>query len=318
MASLGGISLERDVPIEEIADYLHDPDNLVWMDIQDPGQAEIAMLMEEFGFHPLALDDVVTGVQRPKVDEYRGYVFLVVFGVRAGSEPGSFETTELDLFIGRNYLVTCHRRAAPQLEEALRRWTGGGEMLREGVGFLVYAVMDALIDAYFPVVHDIEEQLDQIELEIFTEADEPVPQKLLALKRDLFTLRRLAQPLREVFGTFIRPDQALFSSNTTVYFQNVYDRVLRILDVVDAERDMVGSALEAHLTVISTRLNVTMKTLTVVSVVLGTGAAVFGAWGMNVPGLPWADHPAGFWFVVVGMIALISGALLMARKRRWL
>jgi magnesium transporter len=103
-----------------------------------------------------------------------------------------------------------------------------------------------------------------------------------------------------------------------VYFQSVYDQVLRILDVVDAERDMVGSALEAHLTVISTRLNVTMKTLTVVSVVLGTGAAVFGAWGMNVPGLPWADHPAGFWFVVVGMTLLIVGALMMARKRRWL
>jgi magnesium transporter len=318
MASLGGISLERDVPIEEIADYLRDPDNLVWMDIQDPGEAEVTMLMEEFGFHPLALDDVVTGVQRPKIDEYRGYVFLVVFGVRAGSEPGSFETTEIDLFIGRNYLVTCHRRAAEQLEEALRRWTGGGEMLREGVGFLVYAVMDALIDAYFPVVDAIEEQVDQIELQIFTEDSQPVPQKLLALKRDLFTLRRLAQPLREVFGRFTRPDQTLFSPSTMVYFQSVYDQVLRILDVVDAERDMVGSALEAHLTVISTRLNVTMKTLTVVSVVLGTGAAVFGAWGMNVPGLPWADHPAGFWFVVVGMTLLIVGALLMARMRRWL
>ena len=191
-------------------------------------------------------------------------------------------------------------------------------MLREGVGFLVYTVMDALIDAYFPVVEAIEEQLDQVELQIFTEADQAIPQKLLALKRDLFTLRRLAQPLREVFGTFVRPDQTLFSPNTTVYFQSVYDQVLRILDVVDAERDLVGSALEAHLTVISTQLNVTMKTLTVVSVVLGSGAAVFGAWGMNVPGLPWADNPAGFWFVVVGMTALVVVALLMARKRRWL
>jgi magnesium transporter len=318
MASLGGISLERDVPIDEIADYLRDPDNLVWVDIQDPGEAELTMLMEEFGFHPLALDDVANGVQRPKVDEYRGHMFLVVFGVRAGSQRGSFVTTEIDLFIGRNYVVTCHRGEASQLDEALRRWTRGGEMLREGVGFLVYAVMDSVIDAYFPVVDAIEDELDQIELDIFTEVDQAVPQKLLAMKRDLFTLRRLAQPLREIFGTFTRPDQTLFSTNTTVYFQSLYDQVLRILDAVDAERDMIGSALEAHLTVISTQLNVTMKTLTVVSVVLGTGAAVFGAWGMNVPGLPWEDNPAGFWFVVLGMTGLIVGALLLARQRRWL
>ena len=318
VASMGGVSLERDVPSEDVREYIRDPDTLVWMDVQDPGPVELSLLLEEFGFHPLALEDIASGQQRPKVDEYRGYVFVVSFGLVAGEDPGSFEPRELDLFIGRNYLVTCHRGPLPQLDDAFRRWTRGGEMIREGVGFLVYTVMDALIDAYFPVVDAIEEQLDEIELEVMTESGPGSVQKLLHLKRGLFTLRRILQPLREIFNVFLRRDQPIFSASTVVYFQNVYDHVLRILDVVDIERDMVSTALEAHMTVISNRLNATMKTLTVVSVVLGSGAAVFGAWGMNVGGLPWAEHPWGFWIVAVGMLVIVAAALLFARRRRWL
>ena len=177
---------------------------------------------------------------------------------------------------------------------------------------------DALINAYFPIIDAIEEKLDEIELEIITESGPSSVQKLLSLKRGLFTLRRILQPLREIFNVFLRRDQPLFSANTVVYFQNVYDHVLRILDVVDIERDMVTAALEAHMTVISNRLNATMKTLTVVSVVLGAGAAVFGAWGMNVGGVPWGEHSWGFWIVVVGMLVLVAAALFVARRRRWL
>lgn len=318
VASLGGVSLERNVPTEEIEDYLRDADNLVWMDVQDPGAAELSMLLDEFGFHPLTLEDVASELQRPKVDEYRGYIFVVMFGLTAEPERGSFRTCEVDLFIGRNYLVTCHRGPVPQLNEALQRWTKGGEMLREGVGFLVYTVVDALIDSYFPVVDAIEEELDETEIQLFVQTGPESVQKLLTLKRGLFTIRRLLQPQREIFNVFLRRDQAIFSVNTVVYLQSVYDHVLRVMDAVETERDMVTAALDAHMTVISHRLNSTMRTLTVVSVVLGSGAATFGAWGMNVGGLPWAEHPGGFWIIVVGMAVLVGLALVLARRRRWL
>ncbi|MDQ5851612.1 MAG: magnesium/cobalt transporter CorA [Chloroflexota bacterium] len=318
VACLSGVSLERNVPAEEIRDYIADPDTLVWMDIQDPGPEELAMLLEEFGFHPLALEDVATGQQRPKVDEYKGYMFVVTYGVAPSPGTREVQTFEVDLFIGRNYVVSLHHGRVPALEDAYGRWTRGGAMLSEGVGFLVYTMMDAIIDAYFPIVDAIEDKLDETELEMFTRFNEGTVQTLLELKRKLVTLRRVLYPLRETFNLFLRGDQSIFSANTRLYFQDVYDHILRILDVVDIERDMVASALDAHLTVISNRLNVTMKTLTVVSICVGGAGGLFGAWGMNIGGIPFADTPFGFFVVFGGTIVLIAAVLLVGRKRGWL
>ena len=318
VACLSVVSLERNVPAEEIRDYIADPDTLVWMDIQDPGPEELAMLLEEFGFHPLALEDVATGQQRPKVDEYKGYMFVVTYGVAPSPGTREVQTFEVDLFIGRNYVVSLHHGRVPALEDAYGRWTRGGAMLTEGVGFLVYRMMDAIIDAYFPIVDAIEDELAETELEMFTRFNEGTIQNLLGLKRKLVTLRRVLYPLRETFNLFLRGDQSIFSASTRVYFQDVYDHILRILDVVDIERDMVASALDAHLTVISNRLNVTMKTLTVVSICVGGAGGLFGAWGMNIGGIPMAEHALGFWIVFGGTIAMIAAVLLMGRKRGWL
>ena len=134
VACLGGVSLERGVPTEEIHEYIRDSANLVWMDVQDPGPAELSMLLEEFGFHPLALEDVTKGQQRPKVDEYKGYLFIVTYAVLTEDHTRAVQTAEVDLFVGRNYVVTVHHGRVPALEEAYARWTRGGVMLCEGVG----------------------------------------------------------------------------------------------------------------------------------------------------------------------------------------
>jgi magnesium transporter len=318
VACLGGVSLERDVPTDEIRDYIRELSNLVWMDIQDPGPAELSMLLEEFGFHPLALEDVATGRQRPKVDEYKGYMFVVTYGVVPSRDSIELRTFEVDLFIGRNYVVSIHRGRAPALEDAVGRWTRGGAMLREGVGFLVYTVMDAIIDAYSPLINAIEEKLEGAEMDILARFHQENVQRLLELKRTLFSLRRVLYPLRETFNLFLRRDQPLFSANTQVYFQDVYDHILRILDVLDIERDMVASTLDAHLTVVSNQLNETMKTLTVITVVVALAGSVFGAWGMNFTTIPLAEAPWGFWGVVGGTVVLIAIALVVSRWRGWM
>ena len=318
VACLGGVSLERDVPSEEIRDYIREPSNLVWMDVQDPGPEELSMLSEEFGFHPLALEDVATGQQRPKMDEYKGYTFVVTYGVVPSTDTTVPRTFEVDLFIGRNYVVSLHRGYIPALESALGRWTRGGAMLREGVGFLVYTVMDTIIDAYFPIINAIEEELAKIETEMFARFRQEDVQRLLELKRILFALRRVLYPLREIFNLFLRRDQPLFAANTLVYFQDVYDHILRILDVLDIERDMVSSTLDAHQAVISNQINVTMKTLTVVTVLVALAGSVFGAWGMNFEVVPLATAPWGFWGVVSSTITLVVIALVASRWRGWL
>ena len=266
LACLGGVSLERGASLEEVRGYIREPANLVWVDIQDPGLEEFSHLLDEFGFHPLALEDAAKGQQRPKVDEYKGYLFAVFYNAVGRPTAGDVPDRRGRAFIGRNYLVTTHRGRNPAIEDAMTRWTRGGQMLREGIGFAVYTVLDALIDSYFPVIDTIENELEASESQMFLRLQQGNIELLLRHKRTLFALRRVLSPLRDVLHVFLRHDHPIFSANTAAYFQNVYDHVLRLLDALDMEREMVGGMLEAHLAVVSNRLNATMKTLTVLTV----------------------------------------------------
>jgi magnesium transporter len=332
LACLAGVSLERGVPTESIREYIREPENLVWVDVTDPGPEELSMLLEEFGFHPLALEDVARAQQRAKVDEYKGYLFVVMYGVlpsgagmvrarQVGNLPqaeAELCTVEVDLFIGRNYLVSAHHGKLPALDEAAARWTRGGQMLREGIGFLVYTVIDALIDAYFPLIDAVEQQVTEMEVELFTTFKADTTQRLLHLKRSLVALRRVVYPLREVFHVFLRPEHPFFSAATRVYLHDVYDHILRILDRLDIEREMVASTTEAYLTLSSNRLNLTVKKLTVVTVCVAILGAVFGAWGMNFEVLPMTASPWGFWVVVAGTMALVAAVMWIGRRLDWL
>jgi magnesium transporter len=318
LACLGGVSLERGVSVDEIHGYIRDPANIVWVDIQDPGPEEFSMLLEEFGFHPLALEDAGKGQQRPKVTEYKGYLLAVTYSVTRRSDIDDFATAELGLFIGKNYLVSLHWGRNSALEEAMSRWSRGGKMLTEGAGFLVYTVMDAIIDTFFPVINAIEDELETSEIEVFRRPESFGVDKLLKYKRTLFSLRRVLSPLRDAFHVFLRRDHPVFSANTLIYFQNVYDHILRLLDAIDMEREMVSGALQAHLAVTSNRLNAVMKALTLITVVVAIAGSVFGAWGMNFSNIPLAESPWGFWAIWGGTVLLMISAMLYSSIRGWL
>jgi magnesium transporter len=317
VACLGGVSLERGLPVSEIHAYVEQADNVVWVDVQDPGPAELAMLIDEFGLHPLALEDAAGGQRRPKVDEFKGYLLLVTYAAVSGLETAKWRTVEVDLFVGRNYVVSIHQGRLPALEEALTRWTRGGPMLREGVGFLVYAVLDAIIDSFGPVIIEIEDMIDETEIAVLTRTDEAGLRNLLRLKRDLAALRRVLYPLRSVFQVLLRRDHPVFPGNTEVYLRDVLDHVLQILDVVDAERDRAAGALDASLAVSSNRLNKTMKTLAVITVAVAVVGSVFGAYGMNFEAIPLAGAPWGFLAVALGTVGLVASALAFGWWLGW-
>lgn len=296
---------------------LKQPGTLLWVDLRDPGKAELEMLREEFGFHRLALEDAAEQRQRPKVDEYPGYYFVVMYAALP-EENGDLSIREVDFFIGRNYLVTLHQGEVPAIQEAIRRWERTDPALREHVGYLVYTLMDSLIDGYFPVVDEIEDRLDEFELRIFSGAEVTTPEQVLEVKRNLFTLRKAVYPLREVFNTFLRREGSPFLEETYPYFQDVYDHVLRLLDIIDIQRDMASSALDAHLATVSNRLNETMKRLTVLAVGVTIMGAVFGAWGMNFDRMPLSHTPYGFWLLTGGTLGLIAVMMLWSRRKGWL
>jgi magnesium transporter len=311
------VSLERGVSVEEIHDYIRDPANVIWVDVRNPGAAELATLEEEFGFHPLALAGAAQGPPRPRLDEYKAYLLLAVCAATPGGPPRELWSEGVYLLIGRNYVVSIHRGHVPALDEAVLRWTRGGSKLRDGVGFLVYTVLDALLDSFVPLMQEIENEIDETEIAMLAISDDQSVRRLLRLKRTLAELRRVVQPLREIFQVLLRRDNPFFLSNSEVYLRDVSDRVLRLLDVLETEREMAAGALEASLTVSSNRLNKTMKTLAVITVSVAVVASVFGAYGMNFTVLPLATSPWGFWVISVGTIASVVAAIGLGRARGW-
>src|SRR5688572_19843386 len=320
VACLGGVSLERGVTPDEVREHLRGADNVVWVDVQDPGPAELAVLVDEFGFHPLTLEGAGEGQRRPKLDEYKGHIALVTYAAVPAAAIGPGEprrVAEVDLFIGRNFVVTLHRGRVAAVEAAAARWAGGGALLREGVGFLVYAVLDSLIDSFAPLISEVEDEIEEVEIGVFTRTDEEGVRDLLRSKRTLSGLRRVLFPLREIFPSLLRRDHPYFHGPTQVYLADARDRLLRILDVLDAQRDMAAGALEASLAVSSHRLNKTMKTLAVLTAAVAVIGSVFGAYGMNFQVIPFAEARWGFSAVSAGTLAFVAAALLLGRWRRW-
>lgn len=318
VAYLAGVSLERGTSFEEVRGYVHEPGHVVWVDVEAPSADDLASLSAEFGFHTLALEEAGQGQQRPKAHQHMGYLVLVIYGVAASAPGRDAHLVEVDLLIGRNYVVTIHGEPLPAIDEALQRWCRGGPMLREGVGYLVYTVLDAVVDAYLPLVETIEDEVDDIQTHIFTQLPPGALQRLLQIKRLLSTVRRVLYPMRDMFDQLLRHEQAPFAAATRIYFHDVHSHVLRILDAVDMEREMVKAALDAHLSVTSNRLNATMKTLTVITAVVAIAGSVFGAWGMNFSEVPFANVTWGFWGVFGGTVLAIGVAIGVGRWWRWL
>src|SRR5256714_6165232 len=230
---------------ERISDELASPDVLLWVDIRAPGAVKLRMLSKEFDFSPLSLEDALKQRQRPKVDEYPNYYFIVIYAPLETTSP-ELQMTEVDLFVGENYVVSLHPGHVPALDLARERWEQAKPELRDRVGFLAHIVIDAIIDACFPIVDDIDDRLHRLDEIMFHSNRGANPEELLILKRSVFALRMSLYPLREAFNEFPKREHALFDLETHPYFQDVYDHVLRLLDIVDIQQDMVASATEAH------------------------------------------------------------------------
>jgi magnesium transporter len=307
------------LPPDRISDEINTEGSLLWVDIRDPGAAELAMLSREFNFNPLTLEDALKLRQRPKVDEYPDYYFIVVYAPLAGTGQ-EVRMTEVDLFVGENYVVSLHPGHIPALNLARGRWERTEPNLSDRVGFLAHIVVDAIIDACFPIVDDIDVRLHRLDETMFHGERGADSAELLMLKRSVFALRTSIYPLRDAFNSFPKHGHPLFDLETHPYFRDVYDHILRLLDIIEIQQDMVEGATEAHLAFMSNQLNETMKTLTVVGICEAAAAAVFGAWGMNVTGLPFAHTTVGgvgigFWVVSALTLGLIGLALLWLKHR---
>ncbi len=301
-----------------ISDLIEQPDTIVWLDGLDPSRDEVASLAEEFGFHPLAIDDYHTPHERPKVDEYPGYYFIVVHALDYTASTFDMRSRELSMFIGRNYVVTLHREPMETMGQVRRSWCEGAKTASGGIGMLLYEVLDGLVDSYFPILDQIDDQLDELEDDVLRSGRQSSVERIFRLKRALLMMRRSATPLRDVLNTLSRREQPLLSEHAIAYLRDVYDHTLRIVDTIDTYRDILTGALDAYLTVVSNQLNMVMKTLTAGAIVLATDTVIAGIYGMNFRHMPELHWRYGYPFALGLMAAVTAGLILYFRRIKWL
>ena len=290
-------------------------DGLRWIDVVDPSREEIRRLGELFGFHPLALEDVLKGQQRPKVDIYEDYFFVVVYAL---DPAGSDRRWEIAIFVKRELVVTVRERGVPAFETAIRRFSEHCKEQRSPTStMLLYTIADSIVDDYFPCMDAIAEEIDQLETGMFDSPDRDELRAIFRMRQRLLAMRRVVSPAREVFNALIRRELPLLGEQSLYYFQDVYDHVIRVTDAIDADRDMLASALDVHLSLAANRMNQTVRTLTAASILLMSLALVAGIYGMNFEVMPELEWRYGYLFAL-GIMAAIGGALaLLFRRLRW-
>lgn len=386
---------------ETLAAALRDPQNVIWLDIQDAADEDVTLLREQFGFHPLAIEDATRAHERPKVDAYgvpgdingdgvadvvppietdpvktgtieplptvsdaildtldtaaanpefegwteeepegsvlipldasptvipnedeglieRGYYFVIFYAAVFDPQEDHIRGTPISLFIGANYLVTVHAGPIPHIGATMARWRAPKSPLGHRVGALVYSLLDALVDDYFPLMDQVADRVEELEDAIFTHFDEGSIETIFRLKKDLLGMRRIVAPERDVLNVLLRRQLPVFSAEDVAYLQDVYDHIVRVTDSIDTYRDLVSSALDSYLSLQGNRLNQIMKLLTVASIILMADALITGYYGQNFKFFPALDVGIGsFWSIILIVITNL-GLWLYFRRKKWL
>ena len=303
--------------LEDLSELITRKQTTIWVDVVDPTPEEITRIGEEFHFHPLALEDVARGDQRPKVAHYDEYQFIVFYGLTIAANR--CQSREVDIFLGKHYMVTFHQSDLPIIAQIADRWrTNAVKLGNHGVGFLLHSLLDALVDEYFPVLDDIAERSEDLEESIILTGQPTLQAEILRIRRELLLIRRVAGPERDVVNVLIRRDPPLFGSKEIVYFEDVYDHLLRITDTVDIYRDMLSSVLDANLSMVSYTLNVVVKRLTSASIILMSISIVAGIYGMNFVFMPELDWRWGYPFALGLMVLIATAEVGIFRRIGWL
>ena len=303
--------------LDHISDVLGEDGTLLWVDVVDPPADEFRLIGEEFAFHHLALEDAAKQHQRPKIEFYDDFVFIVFYGLEL-DDAGRPRTREIALFVGPNYLVTVHGGILAVVTDTAQRWREHESWHdTRSVGMLVYSVLDAIVDDYFPVVDAVSDQIEDIEAAIFERFDRGVQRDIFALRKDLVGVRRVLAHERDVMTVLLRRDSPVFGEGITVYFQDVFDHILRVTDAVDSSRELLASALDAFLSMSSNRLNEIVKRLTSSSIILMTVTLIAGIYGMNFEHMPELGWQYGYAWAIGLMAALAGGLYLMFKRIDW-
>ena len=291
----------------------------VWVDLDQPTQADARILSDVFHFHDLSIEDAMAAIHHPKIESYGEYLYVILHGIDFNAREHCFQTRDVDFFLGPSFLVTVHpgiSRSIGKVGEACNR---NPLILGEGPAALMYRILDTMVDNYRPEVDKLHDRLDRLEKELFQHPDASLGRRILDFKRDIASLRRVVMPQRDVVGRLARREFPLISEPLAYRFRDVYDNLVRLADEALFFQDRITSLLDAHLASVSNQLNTIMKILALISTIFLPLTVLTGLYGMNVdlPHLP-GGSGAQFWWIMGFMLALSGGMLYFFRSRRWI
>lgn len=307
-----------DIDIEAISDYIAQPECFVWVALRDPTTDELEKMREEFDLHPLAIEDAHHGHQRPKIEEYGDTLFAVVHLLEPDEEEDILQG-EVAIFVGRNFILSARSRSRIHFLGVRERCEREPDLLKHGAGFVLYALMDAVVDRYFPIVDAIESELEQIEEQIFAKgaARENI-ERLYDLKRRVMVVRHAVTPLMEDVGKLTSGRVPRVCADSSHYFRDVYDHLARIGNQLDSVRDTIGTAIQVALSSVAIEQNTTAKRLAAWAGIFAVATAFAGIWGMNFKHMPELDWELGYPLALSTILGACMALYWRFRKIGWL
>jgi magnesium transporter len=313
----GRLELEG-FPVADISEHLAEASTVVWLDLRDPGREDLAVLSEEFGLHPVAVEDAVQEHERPKLDRYRTHLFLACYAVHLDAATCELRTSELAAFITPRALITVRKDDGLDIGSVTGYWDASSDLACSGVGFLLHGLIDNVVDGHFAAVQSLDDTIEDLEDRLFGDKpDRDLQRRSFELRKSLVLLRRVVLPMREVINSLMRRDLDVVTEPMQPYYQDVYDHVLRAAEWTDSLRDLVTTILETNLTIQGNRMNVITKKVTSWAAIVAVPTFITGFYGMNVPYPGFAQH----WGMLTSvLLMLVTAAVLYTvfRLKDWL
>ncbi len=302
--------------LSHLQELLRDPRCAVWVDAEAESTETLEALSRQFQLHPVTLDDFINRNQRPKIEEFDQYVFLVIHALRA-IHRDELETDEIHIALSPHSLLTVHGRPVEALKRVLDRCLADPRAEQTGPSFLLYLLSDAIVDGYFPVLDALSDEIDTLEDAVIEARGRTHIHRIFEMKRVLVHLRKIVSPQREVYNALSRRDYQYIDARLSVYFRDIHDHLVRAYELIDSHRDLVANTLDAYLASVSNRLGQVMKQLTLIATIFMPLSFLTGFFGMNFAGIPY-NRRWLFALVVVVMLALPGGMLFAFARRGWL
>ncbi len=315
----GGVVEAEGFALQDVSDKLADPDTFVWVDFLDPAAGQLSQLADELGLHELAVEDALGPHQRPKLDHYATHLFLSCQAVRVVADEGELAETEVDAFINHRWLITVRKDQGFSIEGAVGRWDRSPDLATHGPSFLLYGLLDVIVDGYFDAIQVFDEYYDEVSETIFSEQPlEPSQQRhWFNMRQALVRFHRLVVPMREVVSSLMRREHSIVAEELYPYYQDVYDHVLRVSEASEALRDLVSTIVETNLSLRDYRQNQIMKKVTSWAAIIAVPTLITGYYGMNVP-YPGFGETWGAAVSALLTVALSGALYVLFRRKDWL